>query len=84
MTTAAEAGNWTEVGPIDDLRDGRLVKRIGDRQVVVIESDGRLYALDNRCPHEGYPLAVGRVNSPGPRFSWTPDWGRLPLRRRYP
>ena len=22
--------------------------------------------------------------SPGPRFSWTPDWGRLPLRRRYP
>ena len=20
--------------------------------------------------------------SPGPRFSWTPDWGRLPLRRR--
>lgn len=62
MTTAAEAGNWTEVGPIDDLRDGRLVKRLGDRQVVVIESDWRLYALDNRCPHEGYPLAVGRVN----------------------
>ena len=23
-------------------------------------------------------------DSPGPRFSWTPDWGRLPLRRRYP
>ena len=29
---------------------------------MVIESEGRLYALDNRCPHEGYPLAVGRVN----------------------
>ena len=28
------------------------------------------------------PLSLG--NSPGPRFSWTPDWGRLPLRRRYP
>ena len=25
-----------------------------------------------------------RGRSPGPRFSWTPDWGRLPLRRRYP
>ncbi|MDA0352564.1 MAG: Rieske (2Fe-2S) protein [Chloroflexi bacterium] len=62
MATNTTNSAWTEVGPLDDLRDGRLVKRLGDRQVVVIESQGRLYALDNRCPHEGYPLAVGRVN----------------------
>jgi len=63
MTIDTTAGNWTEVGPLDDLNEGRLVKRLGDRQVVVIESHGRLFALDNRCPHEGYPLAVGRVNA---------------------
>ena len=25
-----------------------------------------------------------RSVSPGPRFSWTPDWGRLPRQRRCP
>ncbi len=62
MTTDTAPNVWTEVGSLDDMKDGRLVKRLGDRQVVVIESQGQLYALDNRCPHEGYPLAVGRVN----------------------
>ena len=34
-----------------------------------------------RSPASGNSAAS---RSPGPRFSWTPDWGRLPLRRRYP
>ena len=62
MIAQQQSAQWVEIGSTDDLKDGRLVKRLGDRQVVVIESGGRLYALDNRCPHEGYPLAVGRVN----------------------
>ena len=33
---------------------------------------------------QGEPITSDDLLSPGPRFSWTPDWGRLPLRRRYP
>jgi nitrite reductase/ring-hydroxylating ferredoxin subunit len=40
-----------------------IVVRIDDTPVLVGRlADGALYAVDNRCPHEGYPLAKGTVD----------------------
>ena len=32
------------------------------KQVLLIGVKGEIYAIDNRCPHEGYPLSKGFTN----------------------
>ena len=34
----------------------------GAKQIAVFCVDGKPYAVDNRCPHEGYPLTAGSVD----------------------
>jgi 3-phenylpropionate/trans-cinnamate dioxygenase ferredoxin subunit len=54
---------WTDVGAAADLeREGRVVARVNGREVgVVVEPDGTLHGIRNRCPHHGGPLCLGRV-----------------------
>ncbi|HWF78092.1 MAG TPA: Rieske 2Fe-2S domain-containing protein [Caulobacteraceae bacterium] len=52
-------------------RLGRKVVRKGGKQVLLIASDERLFAVANRCPHEGYPLSEGTL---GPPCVLTCDW----------
>ena len=52
-------------------RLGRKVVRKGGKQVLLIASDGRIFAVANRCPHEGYPLSEGTL---GPPCVLTCDW----------
>lgn len=52
-------------------RNGRkLVRRTG-RQVLLISTGGRIFAIANRCPHEGYPLSEGTL---GPDCVLTCNW----------
>jgi nitrite reductase/ring-hydroxylating ferredoxin subunit len=47
-----------------DLRSkGRKVVRRAGKQVLLIAAEGRLFAIANRCPHEGYPLSEGMQGS---------------------
>jgi nitrite reductase/ring-hydroxylating ferredoxin subunit len=52
---------WVELCAVDDLRDGRKVARVEDRQIALFQIQDRFYAVDNRCPHMGYPLSMGSV-----------------------
>src|ERR1700744_859138 len=52
-------------------RLGRKVVRKGGKQVLLIASADRLFAIANRCPHEGYPLSEGTL---GPACVLTCDW----------
>ncbi|MBV9903929.1 MAG: Rieske 2Fe-2S domain-containing protein [Alphaproteobacteria bacterium] len=38
---------------------GRKVVRRAGKQVLLIAADGQVFAVANRCPHEGYPLSEG-------------------------
>ena len=50
------------IGTVDELRtEGRLVVKAGTHGVCVFWHDGRAYALDDRCPHMGFPLHRGTV-----------------------
>ena len=47
-------------GSLDELKaKGRLVLHGGHRPILVIYDRDRVFALDNRCPHMGFPLERG-------------------------
>ena len=49
-------------GNLEELKaKGRLVVHGGHRPILVIYDRGRVFALDNRCPHMGFPLERGSV-----------------------
>jgi nitrite reductase/ring-hydroxylating ferredoxin subunit len=53
---------FTLAGSLDELKaKGRLVLHGGHRPILVIYDRGRVFALDNRCPHMGFPLERGSV-----------------------
>jgi nitrite reductase/ring-hydroxylating ferredoxin subunit len=52
------------IGTLDDLRRaGCLTGKAGAQPVCVFWSDGAPFALDDRCPHMGFPLHRGSVES---------------------
>jgi nitrite reductase/ring-hydroxylating ferredoxin subunit len=54
--------SFLRVAPLADLqRQGVVVVRGADRPVAVFAHDGRVSAVDNRCPHLGFPLHRGSV-----------------------
>src|SRR5712691_9695399 len=49
-------------GSLEELKaKGRLVVHGAHRPILVICDRGRVFALDNRCPHMGFPLERGSV-----------------------
>jgi nitrite reductase/ring-hydroxylating ferredoxin subunit len=49
-------------GSLQELKaKGRLVVHGRHRPILVIYDRGRVFALDNRCPHMGFPLERGSV-----------------------
>ena len=51
--------------------NGRKLVRHDGKQVLVIAQEGQLFAIANRCPHEGYPLSEGTL---GPGCVLTCNW----------
>ena len=50
------------VGSLEQLQaEGRLLAKAGNHGVCVFWHEGRAYALDDRCPHMGFPLHRGTV-----------------------
>jgi nitrite reductase/ring-hydroxylating ferredoxin subunit len=53
---------WIAVGALDDLPDGKARRAtVGDATVLLVRSGDRVFAIGNRCTHQGAPLDRGRV-----------------------
>jgi nitrite reductase/ring-hydroxylating ferredoxin subunit len=53
---------FVHAGTVSDLKaTGRLVLHGPHRPVLVVYDKGCIFALDNRCPHMGFPLDRGSV-----------------------
>ncbi|HEX3430333.1 MAG TPA: Rieske (2Fe-2S) protein [Rhizomicrobium sp.] len=51
--------------------DGRKIFRRDGKQILLIARGERIFAIANRCPHEGYPLSEGTL---GPDCVLTCNW----------
>ncbi len=56
------AARMLDAGTLEEIRQkGRVLVSGGPVPIVVFHSDGNLHAVDNRCPHMGFPLHRGTV-----------------------
>ena len=54
--------DFVRAGSLEELEaTGRLVVRGRHRPILLVHDRGRVFALDNRCPHMGFPLDRGSV-----------------------
>jgi nitrite reductase/ring-hydroxylating ferredoxin subunit len=62
MRMDAQNNEFALAGSLDDLKaKGRLVLHGNHSPLLVVCDGGRVFALDNRCPHMGFPLERGSV-----------------------
>jgi len=62
VTAPPVAALRVDAGSFDELvRTGRLVAKIGPQPVCVLWDGEAAYAVDDRCPHLGFPLHRGTV-----------------------
>ena len=55
--------NLVRVGSLAALEEsGRQIVKAGTKQIVLFHSETGVYACNNRCPHEGYPLKEGSLS----------------------
>lgn len=64
MTATDFRPGEVHAGSAADLkRDGQLVTKVGSLPVVVFWNDDTAYAIEDRCPHLGFPLHQGTVEN---------------------
>ncbi len=55
-------GTWMKVADLSDCPPGSLLDiEAGQESLVLANVDGDLYALENRCSHQDYPLSDGEL-----------------------
>lgn len=60
--SAAAAPRWTEVASADDVPVDHLKAVQTERGPVVLANhEGTVYALEDRCSHQDYPLSAGEL-----------------------
>ena len=66
---------WYPVVWSSEVRRRPVSVRLLGHRIVLCRDDGRVYALEDRCPHRGTPLSLGRQHFPGtitcPYHGWT-------------
>ncbi len=73
--TSLGASDWSDLGPVGNLAEGRPVTRArpDGGSVVVFLHAGQAYAIDNACSHEDGPVGEGEVRGTCVRCPYH-DW----------
>ena len=64
--SSASDEDWIRVVRSEQVIEGQTrLARVGVRPVAVTRQRGRVYVYNDRCPHAGSPLHVGRLTPGG-------------------
>ena len=56
--------HWVQVAQVADVQAaGVMVVHAEGHAIALFDHDGQIYAIDNRCPHMGFPLHKGSVKN---------------------
>jgi len=56
-------GKYVKVGEKQQIpKDGMQVFTVEGREILVVNVEGKFYAVSNRCPHLNYPLYLGSLD----------------------
>ena len=62
---------YIRVASKTDLKDGTLLKvEVKGKELVLTLVDGKIYAIDNECTHQGGPLNEGELNGHDLKCPW--------------
>ncbi len=62
-TETPDAADLERAVGMEALREeGRALTTVDGQSIVLFHHEGEVYAVDNRCPHMGFPLAKGTVD----------------------
>ncbi len=63
MIAKTDDRELVHVGSLAALEEsGRRIVKVGAKQIVLFHGERGVYACNNRCPHEGYPLKEGSLS----------------------
>ncbi len=63
MERRVKSSEWRDTISETVLRDaGSRTVKIGNKQIALFARGDHIYACNNRCPHEGYPLKEGTLS----------------------
>ncbi len=63
--------DWIDLGELSSLPDGQPALRKGSgRRFVCVRRGDAVHALDDRCPHQGYPLSEGSAQGDVLTCAW--------------
>lgn len=53
---------WIDLGPLEEFPEGSAVlRKEGAQRFACVRVGDAVHAIDDRCPHQGYPLSQGTV-----------------------
>lgn len=55
-----DSQTWLDLGPLADFPEGQpVLRKAGGQRFACVRSGEGVSAIDDRCPHQGYPLSQG-------------------------
>ena len=65
------ADSWHQLARVEECGDGTVLELVASGRVIALACvDGKYYAMDGICPHQGGPLGKGQLSGCVVTYPW--------------